>query len=160
MALAGLACVSVGGLPTVSEADTTASRQRVTINAVLRQKQFPAWSGTYQLTALTRGRLTVDKGTLVSAGASATREGSRDGQNFTADTGVDDLKSKAGTIRLRWRQTIVSAGRLHSVATGTWRVVGGTGLYAGATGNGRVAAVIGEATHVGYARYEGFVSVP
>lgn len=155
-----MACVTTGGLPTAAEADSTASRQRVTINLVLRQKQFPTWAGTYQLTALTPGKLTIDNGSVTGGGGTATREGSRDGQNFTADAGVDEFRSKAGTLRLRWRQTIVSAGRLHSVSTGSWRVVGGTGLYAGATGSGRLAAVIGEATHVGYVRYEGFLSVP
>jgi hypothetical protein len=142
------------------DADSAASAQRVSINLTLRQKQFPDWSGTFQLTALTAGNLSLDRGAVTSAGVGAPRDGSRDGQSFTADAGIDELRGKKGTLRLRWSQTIVSAGPLHSVATGTWRVASGTGAYAGATGRGRVAGVIGEASHVGHVRYEGFIAVP
>jgi hypothetical protein len=90
----------------------------------------------------------------------------RDGQQVTIyDGGVATLTGKRGTLTIRGRSEWVGLGRdgngdgeVDSIAIGTWKVVRGTGQYAGIVGKGRGG-------HVGlgspwYARYEGFLTVP
>ena len=88
----------------------------------------------------------------------------RDGQKVTIyDGGVATLTGKRGTLTIRDRNEWVHLerdgngdGENDGIAIGTWKVVRGTGQYAGIVGKGRSA-------HVGlgspwYARYEGFLT--
>ena len=90
----------------------------------------------------------------------------RDGQKVTIyDGGVATLTGKRGTLTTRERTEWVDLardgngdGENDTIAIGTWKVVRGTGQYAGIAGKGRNG-------HIGlgspwYARYEGLLSVP
>ena len=83
----------------------------------------------------------------------------RDGQKVTIyDGGVTTLTGKRGTLTIRDRNEWVDVGNDDSIGIGTWKVVRGTGQYAGIVGKGRNG-------HAGlgcpwYARYEGFLTLP
>ena len=90
----------------------------------------------------------------------------RDGQTVTIYNGaVTTLTGKRGTLTIRDRNEWVDVSnektplRLPTgVGIGTWKVVRGTGQYAGIVGKGRNG-------HAGlgsqwFARYEGFLTVP
>ena len=94
------------------------------------------------------------------------RDVMRDGQKVTIfDGGEATLTGKRGTLTIRDRNEWVHLerdgngdGENDAIAIGTWKVVRGTGQYAGIVGKGRNA-------HVGlgspwYARYEGFLTRP
>ena len=61
---------------------------------------------------------------------------------------------------IRYRSEWVEAGNGYHVATGTWKVVRGTGQYAGVTGGGRGATVWLESTDDWSSRMEGFLTLP
>ena len=71
----------------------------------------------------------------------------RDGQKVTIyDGGVTTLTGKRGTLTIRDRNEWVDVsnentrdGYPHGVGIGTWKVVRGTGQYAGVVGKGRMA---------------------
>ena len=75
------------------------------------------------------------------------------------------LTGKRGTLTIRDRNEWVDVSNENTrfgyppgVAIGTWKVVRGTGQYARITGGGRNGhAGLGSA---GYARYEGFLTLP
>lgn len=87
------------------------------------------------------------------------RDVMRDGQEVSIfNGGVWTLTGKRGTLTIRERNEWVSVGNGDDVAMGTWKVMRGTGQYAGIVGKGRSG-------HAGlgspwYARYEGFLSSP
>lgn len=70
------------------------------------------------------------------------------------------IKGRRGTLVVRFEQkwTDVSGG--FSVATDTWKVVRGTGQYAGATGGGAGLVVWYEKTDDWTARTEGVLALP
>ena len=87
----------------------------------------------------------------------------RDGQKVTIyDGGRITLTGKLGTLTIRDRNEWVDLardgngdGQNDGIGTGTWKVVRGTGQYAGIVGKGRDG-------HIGlgspwYARYEGLL---
>ena len=138
----------------VAAADPEAAKQRVAIN----MKIYP--QKTFVLTPLQAGRLKRDSGTIRSNLANTPgRNVMRDGQNVTIFNVVWRFTGKQGTLTLRERNewVAVELGE-DSVALGTWKVLRGTGQYAGITGRGGSG-------HAGlgspwYARYEGFLSSP
>ena len=83
----------------------------------------------------------------------------RDGQKVTIyNGGVTTLTGKRGTLTIRDRNEWVDVGNNDQIGIGTWKVVRGTGQYAGIVGKGRGG-------HAGlgspwYARYEGFLTRP
>jgi len=141
-------------LTSLAAATPAATKQRVVIN----MKIYP--QKTFKLTALTAGPLLVDSGTISSNWTSIPgRRVMRDGQRVTIYNGaVTTLTGKRGSLTIRDRNEWVEVGNDDHIATGTWKVVRGTGQYAGIVGTGRNG-------HAGlgspwYARYEGFLTRP
>lgn len=148
-------------LTSVAAAGPTAAKQRVAID----MKLYP--QKTFVLTPLQAGPLKTDSGTISHNFLSILpRDVMRDGQKVTIyDGGVATLTGKRGTLTIRDRTEWVHLerdgngdGELDTIAIGAWKVVRGTGQYAGIVGKGRNA-------HVGfgspwYARYEGFLTSP
>jgi hypothetical protein len=148
-------------LTAVAAAGPDAAKQRVAIDMKLYPQQ------TFVLTPLQAGPLKRDTGkishTLLSILGRAVM---RDGQQVTIyNGGVITLTGKLGTLTIRDRTEWVGLGRdgngdgeVDSIAIGTWKVVRGTGQYAGIVGKGRNG-------HIGlgspwYARYEGLLTAP
>ena len=119
------------------------------------------------LTPLRAGPLKGDSGTISSNWLSIPgRDVMRDGQKATIYNGaVTTLTGKRGTLTIRDRNEWVDLGQdsnrdgeSDGIGITTWKVVRGTGQYAGVVGTGRGG-------HVGlgspwYARYEGFLTHP
>ncbi len=62
----------------------------------------------------------------------------RDGQKVTIYNGaVTTLTGKRGTLTISDRNEWVDVGNNDSIAISTWKVVRGTGQYAGIVGKGR-----------------------
>jgi hypothetical protein len=133
-ALLGVVAVAVTGSTAAAPTKSTA----VSIESRVRGNTVgTSHKGTFKLV----GNF-VDSGT-VSATVDNFRAGKRDGQPYELIQTTDTYKSKRGTLTIRTRDSIgVSAGYDHSVITGTWVVVGGTGVYQGASGRGRAASVV------------------
>jgi hypothetical protein len=148
-------------LTSVAAAGLDAAKQRVAIDLKLWPQK------TFVFTPLQAGSLKPDSGTISHTFLSITpRDVMRDGQKVTIfDGGVATLTGKRGILTTRERTEWVHLerdgngdGENDTIAIGTWKVVRGTGQYAGVVGKGRNA-------HVGlgnpwYARYEGLLSSP
>ena len=148
-------------LTSVAAAGPSAAKQRVAIDLKLYPQK------TFVFTPQQFGPLKTDSGTISHNFLSIPgRDVMRDGQKVTIyDGGVATLTGKRGTLTIRDRNEWVDLGRdgngdgqNDGIAIGTWKVVRGTGQYAGVVGKGRNG-------HIGlgspwYARYEGFLSLP
>ena len=155
------ALVAAVTLTSVAAARPDAAKQRVVVN----MKIYP--QKTFALTPLQAGPLKRDSGTISSNWLSIPgRKVMRDGQEVTIyDGAVTRLTGKRGTLTIRDRNEWVDLGvdgngdgEVDAIGIGTWKVVRGTGQYAGIVGKGRNG-------HLGlgspwYARYEGLLSRP
>ena len=150
-------------LASVAAAGPQAAKQRVAINMLICS---PGKSqGTFVFTPQQFGFLKTDSGTITSNWLSTPgRNVMRDGQEVTIYNGaVTTLTGKRGTLTIRDRNEWVGLardgngdGEDDGIAFSTWKVVRGTGQYAGVIGKGRGG-------HAGlgcpwYARYEGFLT--
>jgi hypothetical protein len=153
-----VALVAAVTLTSFAAATPDAAKQRVAIDVKF------CWAGkargTFVLTPQQFGPLKRDSGTISSNLANTPgRNVMRDGQKVTIyDGGVTTLTGKRGTLTIRDRNEWVDVGNGDGIGIGTWKVVRGTGQYAGIVGKGRNG-------HAGlgcpwYARYEGFLTVP
>jgi hypothetical protein len=146
-------------LTAVAAAGADAAKQRVAIN----MKIFP--QGTFALTPLQAGPLKRDSGTINGTEVSGNKV-MRNGQQVTIYDGVVwTLIGKRGTLTIRDRNEWVDVSNENTrygyppgVGIGTWKVVRGTGQYAGVVGKGRNG-------HAGLgtswlARYEGLLTSP
>ena len=90
----------------------------------------------FVLTLLETGLLKRDSGTATGA-LPPERVVIREWQSVSVYDGVSTLRGKRGTLVMRYHSEYVDAGNGYHVGTGTWKVVRGTGQYAGIAGGGR-----------------------
>ena len=142
-------------LTSVAAAGSDAARQRVVITTQAAQTTNVS---PFVLITL-NGSFKGDSGKMIGDSSSGGRT-MREGQEVSINEGPATLKGKRGTLVFRYRQEWVEAGNGYHVATVTWKVVRGTGQYAGVTGGGRGATVWFERTDDWSSRMEGFLTLP
>ncbi len=141
-------------LTSVAAAGPDAAKQRVIITT---QAGMTTDVSPFVLTPLQAGDIKPDSGKMI-AGTSSGREVMRDGQEVSTHEGPATLKGKLGSLVIRYRSEWVKAGNGYHVATDIWKVVRGTGQYAGITGGGRGGSVWLERTDDWSSRSEGFLT--
>jgi hypothetical protein len=134
-------------------AGQSAKKQRVML---VQKHRFGEPYGTFVFYALSPGPLDFDEGKLTLAAVERPHI-VRGGQRNAVYLAVARLTGKLGTFDVRWRVEFAGAGDGATVGTGTWSLVRGTGAYAGATGGGRVAAVVMTPRGFTSAQFEGLL---
>ena len=146
-AVAALAAAAAT-LAAVAAAGPVAAKQRVAI-----QEKGGA---SFVLTPLTPGAIKRDTGTA-SFCCWTDRHIMRDGQAIDINDPEMTLTLKRGTLVVRNRIGFVDIPDGWAVFTGTWKVIRGTGDYAGLSGGGRRAGVMLPNGTVN-SQFEGFLS--
>lgn len=140
-------------LASVAAAGPDAAKQRVAINVKFHER-------TFVLSPFQAGPLKRDSGTMTGNTANGPcRDVIRDGQKVAVCSGRSTLTGNRGTLTIRTQEEWVDSGNAPcGIAVGTWKVVRGTGQYAGIAGGGRSAYE----AHCSkwYARHEGFLTTP
>jgi len=140
-----------------ASAGAGAPKQRVAITANLYPKR------EFVLTPLHAGALERDFGKARMV-YGTWRSTMRKGQDIEILRAFFTFEGKRGSLTIRERTEWVDAGvdtGGPSVATGTWKVVRGTGQYAQVAGAGRSAhSGLSGRADPWYARQEGFLSLP
>ena len=140
-------------LTAVAAGGTAATKQRVAINMKFHES-------TFVLSPFRAGALKYDSGTMTGNTANGScHDVIRDGQKVGVCSGRSTLTGKWGTLTIRTQEEWVDSGNAAcGIGFGTWKVVRGTGQYAGIAGGGRSAY---EAhCQKWYARHEGFLTLP
>jgi hypothetical protein len=135
-------------LAPVAAADPLAAKQRVTIQL--------KGAGSFVLAPMTSGAVKRDTGS-VSACCWTRRFITRGGLTNEIDDPRVTLRGKRGTLVLRNRIEFSDIPDGWAVFTGTWKIVRGTGAYAGLSGGGHGAG-IQLADGSAKALYEGFLT--
>jgi len=135
-------------LATVAAAAPVAGKQRVSIEI--------STVGTFTLTTLTPGAVKSDTGKATFC-CWTQRYITRDGQSIEINNPQMTLTGKRGTIVARNQIGWIDVPGGWGVFTGTWKVIRGTGAYAGLAGGGRGAGVA-LANNNTRATYQGFLS--
>ena len=149
-----VALIAAVTLTSIAAAGSSATKQRVQIDIKSPGDTFD----TFVLTPLQAGAIERDSGTQECFAGESHRTVVRDGQEAHIwDCPARTFVGKQGKLVLRTRFTWNDALR-YNIATGTWKVVSGTGQYARITGAGR-SAYVGGATWM-RARYQGFLTSP
>jgi hypothetical protein len=148
-AVAVLAVMAVT-LAAVAAAEPAGVKQRIAI-----QVKGGA-SASFVLTALMSGAIKRDIGAATFCCWSS-RHIMRDGQAVELNDPQMTLTGKQGTLVLRNRIGWVDIPDRWAVFTGTWKVISGTGDYAGLSGGGRGAGAM-LPNGIGKSRFEGFLS--
>ena len=160
-----VALATAVALTSVAAAGRDAAKQRVAIEMKICWHGKP--QGSFVLTLYQFGSLKRDSGTISSNWLSIRgKTVMRDGQEVTIyDGAVTTLTGKRGTLTIRDRNEWIDLrldgngdGEADGIGSSTWKVVRGTGQYAGIVGKGRGG-------HAGlgcpwYARYEGLLNRP
>jgi hypothetical protein len=153
-----VALVAAVTLTSVAAAGPDAAKQRVAITV---QDTKTTSVSPFVLTPLQTGAIKPDSGKLIASDASSSnRVVMREGQEVSIATAVGTLKGKLGRLVVRFRSEWVEAGNGYHVTFGTWKVVRGTGQYAGVTGGGREGGVWLESNDHWSTRSEGFLTLP
>jgi hypothetical protein len=158
-ALAVLTAVAVT-LTSVAAAGRDGAKQRVALTVTI----LPSFKGV--LTPLKDGALKRDSGTFSGAITQAPDlTVVREGQTVEIYHNVWTFTGKGGSLVLRERTEAIELGQDldhnnfgDGIGMGTWKVVRGTGDYAGIAGGGRSAHFYQGNRWV--ARYEGFLTSP
>ena len=146
-----VALIAAVTLTSIAAAGSSATKQRVQIDM-----KDPG--DTFVLTPFQAGAIERDSGTQGCLAGESHRTVVRDGQEgHIWDCPARTFVGKQGKLVLRTRFTWNDALR-YNIATGTWKVVSGTGQYARITGAGR-SAYVGGGTWM-RARYQGFLTSP
>ena len=148
MLLALAAAITMTSVATAGPAGT---KQRVQIDMkIVPNKGFV-------LTPLQAGAVKPDSGTHTCNGETEGVEVLRDGQvSYPNGCRALVLTGKRGKLVLRYQYAWVEAGGEYNIATGTWKVVRGTGQYARVAGGGRSAEL--GSPKLRQARYQGFLT--
>jgi hypothetical protein len=155
------ALVAAVTLTSVASARPGATKQRVALTVTI----LPSGKGA--LTPLKEGALKPDSGSFDGVWSpSPDSTVVRDGMTVEIyRPSVWTFAGKAGSLVLRERAETIELGQdldhnnfQDGIGMGTWKVVRGTGLYAGITGGGRSAHFY--QGHRWVARFEGFLTVP
>lgn len=147
-ALAALAALAVT-VTAVASAGSAKAKQRVAI-------QVTDGAG-FVLTPLTSGALKPDTGTATFC-CWTQRRIMRHGESIDINNPRMTLTGKLGTLVARNRIGWIEVPDGLSVFTGTWKVIRGTGAYAGLAGGGRGAGVdLGDAAGTTKAQFQGFL---
>lgn len=137
----------------VAAAGPEAAKQRV----VITMKALP--DGQFVLEPQQTGTLERDSGTT-SVVYKRLNVVMREGQRVEIYRLTFTLEGKRGSLTTRERNEWVDTGGPY-VGMGTWKVVRGTGQYAGITGGGRSASAgLNRAQGAWYASQEGFLTLP
>ena len=154
-AILGVALAAAVTLTSVAAAGPDAAKQRVVITTQAGQTTDVS---PFVLLTLT-GSFEGDSGKMIGDSSSAGAAWCARGRT-SRSTRPCDLEGKAGDTRAPLSIRVGrSRERIH-VATATWKVVRGTGQYAGVTGGGRGATVWLERTDNWSSRMEGFLTLP
>jgi len=141
-----LGCILVAAAVTAAaDAGPTATKQRV---AIVHN------GSSFVVTPLTAGAVERDTG-IASFCCWSDRHVMRDGQAVEINDPEMTLTGKLGTLVARNRIGWVDVSNGWSLFTGTWKVVRGTGQYAGLVGGGRGAGIQSPSRET--ARFEGFL---
>ncbi len=124
-------------LTSVAAAGPDAAKQRVMITT---QAAKTTEVSPFVLTPLQAGTTKPDSGKWITV-FPPERVVMREGQRVSIYEGPSTLKGKLGSLVIRTRSEWVDAGNAYHVAAETWKVVRGTGQYAGITGGGRGGSV-------------------
>ena len=138
-------------LAAVATAAPVAAKQRIAIQGA----RSAAGSDAGVLTPLTSGALGRDSVTLTACCWSE-RSVMRDGLSIDINDPLLTFTGKQGSLVTRNRIEWIDVGNGYSIGTHTWRVVRGTGDYAGLEGHGR-GAVVGLPNGALKWRFEGFL---
>jgi hypothetical protein len=131
-------------------AGPVAAKQQVAIQLTVGTNE------PFVLAPLTAGAIKRDTGVATFCCWSS-RQVTRDGQAIDINDPQMTLTGRRGTLVLRNHIEWVDIPDGWSVFTGTWRVIRGTGAYAGLSGGGRGAGVQ-LANASGKSRFDGFLS--
>jgi len=123
-AAVAFAAVAAGG--------THSAGQRVRIDVKV--------SSTFVLRPMSKGRIQPDSGPM-SFCCWRSWNVTRAGATIEVTNPRMTLAGSRGTLEIRERIEWVGLPDDWAVQTGTWKVVGGTGTYAGLSGRGRIASV-------------------
>jgi hypothetical protein len=132
-----VALAAVVTLTSVAAAGPDAAKQRV---AITTQAKTTTSVSAAALAPFQPGMLQPDSGKAI---ADLPREQRllRDGQELSAYEGIVTFKGRRGTLVIRFQNEYADGGNGYHPGTGTWKVVRGTGVYAGVKGGGRSAHV-------------------
>jgi hypothetical protein len=146
-AVAALAAAAIT-LTAVASAGSATAKQRVAIQVTDPKAGFV-------LTPLTSGALKPDTGTVTFC-CWTQRRIMRHGESIDINNPRMTLTGKLGTLVARNRIGWIEVPDGLSVFTGTWKIIRGTGAYAGLAGGGRGAGVtLADATTK--AQFQGFL---
>ena len=144
-------------LTSVAAAGPNAAKQRVMITSQAAQTTQVS---PFVLTPLQTGAIKRDSGKLIGGSNATDRVVMREGQEVTIIDDVGTYKGKRGSFVTRVHAEWVDAGNGYNVASGTWKVMRGTGQYAKITGGGRGGGVWNERTDAWSSHLEGVLTLP